>query len=144
MKRIQIDSEEQLKEVAEALLESLDGRTVVALRGEMGAGKTTLIRSVAEALGAEDQVTSPTFALVNQYEGANGERISPDMVESQLNLGVGCCVFGMEDGELALVVALPPDTVNRSTEKQVVSSGPMRFSSRVFSVCASSLGSFLP
>ena len=75
MKRIQIDSEEQLKEVAEALLESLDGRTVVALRGEMGAGKTTLIRSVAEALGAEDQVTSPTFALVNQYEGANGERI---------------------------------------------------------------------
>ena len=41
----------------------------------MGAGKTTLIRSVAEALGAEDQVTSPTFALVNQYEGANGERI---------------------------------------------------------------------
>ncbi|MBQ1978657.1 MAG: tRNA (adenosine(37)-N6)-threonylcarbamoyltransferase complex ATPase subunit type 1 TsaE, partial [Alistipes sp.] len=37
--------------------------------------KTTLIRSVAEALGAEDQVTSPTFALVNQYEGANGERI---------------------------------------------------------------------
>ena len=69
MKRIQIDSEEQLKEVAEALLESLDGRTVVALRGEMGAGKTTLIRSVAEALGAEDQVTSPTFALVNEYVG---------------------------------------------------------------------------
>ena len=44
--------------------------------------------------------------LVN---GANGERISPDMVESQLNLGVGCCVFGMEDGELALVVELPPE-----------------------------------
>jgi tRNA threonylcarbamoyladenosine biosynthesis protein TsaE len=41
----------------------------------MGAGKTTLIRSVADALGVEDQVTSPTFALVNQYEGANGERL---------------------------------------------------------------------
>ena len=75
MKTIHIDSEEQLREVAEALLESLEGRTVVALRGEMGAGKTTLIRAVAEALGAEDQVTSPTFALVNQYEGANAERI---------------------------------------------------------------------
>lgn len=75
MKTIHIDSEEQLREVAEALLESLEGRTVVALRGEMGAGKTTLIRVVAEALGAEDQVTSPTFALVNQYEGANAERI---------------------------------------------------------------------
>ena len=61
--------------MAEALLESLDGRTVVALRGEMGAGKTTLIRAVAEAMGVEDQVTSPTFALVNQYEGAGGERL---------------------------------------------------------------------
>ncbi|MBQ7298130.1 MAG: tRNA (adenosine(37)-N6)-threonylcarbamoyltransferase complex ATPase subunit type 1 TsaE, partial [Alistipes sp.] len=58
MKRISIDSEEGLREVAEALLESLDGRTVVALRGEMGAGKTTLIRAVAEAMGVEDQVTS--------------------------------------------------------------------------------------
>ena len=75
MKQIHIDSEEQLSEVAEALLSSLDGRTVVALRGEMGAGKTTLIRAVAEALGASDQVTSPTFALVNQYESGNGERI---------------------------------------------------------------------
>ncbi len=75
MKRISIDSEEGLREVAEALLESLNGRTVVALRGEMGAGKTTLIRAVAEAMGVEDQVTSPTFALVNQYEGAGGERL---------------------------------------------------------------------
>lgn len=75
MKRLSIDSEDQLHEVAEVLLDSLDGRTVVALRGEMGAGKTTLVRAVAEQLGASDQVTSPTFALVNQYEGAEGERI---------------------------------------------------------------------
>ena len=75
MKTIHIDSEEQLREVAEALLAALNGRTVVALRGEMGAGKTTLIRSVAECLGVEDQVTSPTFALVNQYESDKGERL---------------------------------------------------------------------
>lgn len=75
MKRLAIDSEDQLHEVAEALLDSLDGRTVVALRGEMGAGKTTLVRAVAEQLGASDQVSSPTFALVNQYEGAERERI---------------------------------------------------------------------
>lgn len=75
MKTIHIDSEEQLREVAESLLAVLDGRTVVALRGEMGAGKTTLIRSVAECLGVEDQVTSPTFALVNQYESDKGERL---------------------------------------------------------------------
>ena len=41
----------------------------------MGAGKTTLVRAVAEALGADDQVTSPTFALVNQYRSAAGDRI---------------------------------------------------------------------
>ena len=75
MKTIQIDSEEGLREVAEALLERLEGRTVVALRGEMGAGKTTLIRAVAEVLGVEDQVTSPTFALVNQYAGGEGQRL---------------------------------------------------------------------
>lgn len=75
MKQLHIESEEQLHEVAEELLASLDGRTVVALRGEMGAGKTTLVRAVAEELGALDQVTSPTFALVNQYEGGAGERI---------------------------------------------------------------------
>lgn len=75
MKQLHIESEEQLHEVAEELLASLDGRTVVALRGEMGAGKTTLVRAVAEELGALDQVTSPTFALVNQYEGGAGECI---------------------------------------------------------------------
>lgn len=75
MRTIHINSEDQLREVADALLESLDGRTVVALRGEMGAGKTTLIRTLAERLGVEDQVTSPTFALVNQYETAAGERL---------------------------------------------------------------------
>lgn len=75
MKKLHIESEEQLREVAKELLASLDGRTVVALRGEMGAGKTTLIRAVAEELGVEDQVTSPTFALVNQYEGGAGERL---------------------------------------------------------------------
>lgn len=75
MKTIHIDNEEALAEVADALLENLDGRTVVALRGEMGAGKTTLIRTLAERLGVEDQVTSPTFALVNQYETAAGERL---------------------------------------------------------------------
>ncbi len=75
MKTICIDSEEGLREVAEALLESLDGRSVVALRGEMGAGKTTLIRAVADLMGVEDQVTSPTFALVNQYAAATGERL---------------------------------------------------------------------
>lgn len=70
MKRIEIDSLSELKNVAQEVVESLEGRTVVLLRGEMGAGKTTLISRIAAYLGAEDTVTSPTFALVNQYEGS--------------------------------------------------------------------------
>lgn len=42
---------------------------VVALMGELGAGKTTLVRAVAEGLGIAGSVTSPTFALVHQYRG---------------------------------------------------------------------------
>ncbi|MDO4758936.1 MAG: tRNA (adenosine(37)-N6)-threonylcarbamoyltransferase complex ATPase subunit type 1 TsaE [Rikenellaceae bacterium] len=75
MRKIHIDSEEGLREVAEALLESLDGRTVVAMRGGMGAGKTTLVRALAELMGVEDQVTSPTFALVNEYRAEDGRTL---------------------------------------------------------------------
>lgn len=71
MKTIHITTQEGLPEVAEAVIESLGRRTVVVFRGEMGAGKTTLIREIAAQLGAADTVTSPTFAIVNQYEGAN-------------------------------------------------------------------------
>lgn len=69
-KIIEIDSLNELDKVAEAVLASLDGRTVVAFDAPMGAGKTTLISRIALLLGAEDDVTSPTFAIVNQYEGS--------------------------------------------------------------------------
>ena len=73
MKEITIDSLAELKSVAEAVIESLNGRNVVAFCGTMGAGKTTLISSIMEYLGSNDTVTSPTFALVNQYGTAAGE-----------------------------------------------------------------------
>ena len=67
MKELTIDSLSELKSVAEAVIESLDGRNVVAFCGAMGAGKTTLISAIMEYLGSNDTVTSPTFALVNSY-----------------------------------------------------------------------------
>ena len=75
MKEIVVDSLDGLKEVAEAVVESLDGRNVVAFCGVMGAGKTTLISAIMEHLGSDDTVTSPTFALVNQYGTAAGEEV---------------------------------------------------------------------
>jgi tRNA threonylcarbamoyladenosine biosynthesis protein TsaE len=75
MKEIVIDSLEGLQGVAECVIESLEGRNVVAFCGAMGAGKTTLISAIMEHLGSEDTVTSPTFALVNQYKTAEGEAV---------------------------------------------------------------------
>ena len=58
MKTIHITSQDELPQVAGAIIGSLGRRTVVAFRGEMGAGKTTLIREIAAELGAADTVTS--------------------------------------------------------------------------------------
>ncbi len=75
MKELVIDSLDALSDVAEAVVESLDGRNVVAFCGAMGAGKTTLISAIMEHLGSNDNVTSPTFALVNQYSTSASEAV---------------------------------------------------------------------
>ncbi len=64
---ISIDSLSELSRVADAVVERLGERRVVAFRAPMGAGKTTLIAEIVAALGSSDVVTSPTFALVNEY-----------------------------------------------------------------------------
>ena len=67
---------EQGKEVAATdILEKCGDRRVFAFDGKMGAGKTTFIKCLCEAMGTEDVVNSPTFAIVNVYEvEAKGER----------------------------------------------------------------------
>ena len=74
-KIIEISSLDELDKVAEAVIDSLNGRTVVAFDAPMGAGKTTLISAIMEYLGSTDTVTSPTFAIVNQYATATGEAV---------------------------------------------------------------------
>lgn len=75
MKSIRITSQEELPEVARMILESLGERRVVAFYGRMGAGKTTLIREIVSLAGSDDNVTSPTFAIVNQYSSTELGRI---------------------------------------------------------------------
>ena len=70
---------EQGEEVAATdILEKCGDRRVFAFNGNMGAGKTTFIKCLCEAMGTEDVVNSPTFAIVNVYEveelkGENGK-----------------------------------------------------------------------
>lgn len=66
-----IERLEQLPEVAKAFLQEMGDHTVFAFHGKMGAGKTTFIKAICEALGVEDVINSPTFAIVNEYRSAS-------------------------------------------------------------------------
>lgn len=76
METIKVGSLAELPRAAEKILSSREGRTVVAFYGPMGAGKTTLIREIASQLGVCDTVTSPTFALINQYRTADDDIVN--------------------------------------------------------------------
>lgn len=65
----------ELPAAAKAFLKLIGERPVVAFSGELGAGKTTLIQGICRELGVEADVTSPTFALVNEYFTPVGESV---------------------------------------------------------------------
>jgi tRNA threonylcarbamoyladenosine biosynthesis protein TsaE len=75
MKEINVNGLGDVAEAAEEIIGALDGRNVIAFFCAMGAGKTTLIKEICAQLGSEDVVTSPTFALVNRYDAADGRAI---------------------------------------------------------------------
>ena len=119
MIQLKIDSLSELDHVAEQIISSLGGRNVVLFRGGVGAGKTTLISRIVALLGSEDTVTSPTFALVNEYEGDEGliyhfDFYRIDKVEEVFDLGYEEYFYS---GDLCLVEwpekieALIPDDV---------------------------------
>ena len=66
---------ENIEENARTFIDNMGGNTVFAFYGKMGAGKTTFTKALCEALGVQDVINSPTFAIVNEYEAGNGEPI---------------------------------------------------------------------
>jgi tRNA threonylcarbamoyladenosine biosynthesis protein TsaE len=62
-----VRSIEALDAAAQEIINFADGQTIWLFNGEMGSGKTTLIKSIAHAFGVEDMVQSPTFSIVNEY-----------------------------------------------------------------------------
>jgi len=72
---IVIENIEKIGEAAKAFVESMDDNTIFAFYGGMGAGKTTFIKAICEELGVEDVITSPTFAIVNEYRSATTDEL---------------------------------------------------------------------
>ncbi len=72
---------------------------VFALRGEMGAGKTTFIHALCEVMGVKDTITSPTFSIINQYKTNTGQtvyhmdlyRIKDE--QEAINAGIEDCLY---------------------------------------------------
>jgi len=73
---IQVNSLQDLPGAAKILLNSLGKHRLLAFYGKMGAGKTTFIKSICNALGVDEIVNSPTFSIINQYETSNGKLVN--------------------------------------------------------------------
>jgi tRNA threonylcarbamoyladenosine biosynthesis protein TsaE len=105
-KRLRTRSENGTVALGETISELLRAPKLVVLRGELGMGKTTLVRGIAAALGADaDEVASPTFTLVHEYPGRKVRLIHLDLyrLEEERELeGIG--LWEMAEAEDALVL----------------------------------------
>ena len=73
--KIKIDSLDNIHEAAKQFLAGMGNGKVFAFYGKMGAGKTTFIKAICEELGVDDVITSPTFAIVNEYTAGDDSPI---------------------------------------------------------------------
>lgn len=68
MMKLTIRSLDTIRETAHEFVANMGQASVFAFYGKMGAGKTTFVKAICEELGVEDVITSPTFAIVNEYQ----------------------------------------------------------------------------
>lgn len=123
----EIKSLETIGDTATEFIRNMGDNTVFAFHGEMGAGKTTFIKAICEKLGVDDTITSPTFAIINEYRSDSGELIY-HFDFYRIKSEVEAFDFGYEDyffsGSLCFIEwpervdsLLPPDTVNVSVKE---------------------------
>lgn len=75
MAKILIENINQIDKAAKEFLNLTGNDKIFLFKGEMGSGKTTFIKAICSELGVNQEVTSPTFAIVNEYETTNGQQI---------------------------------------------------------------------
>ena len=74
-RKLIVNQEQDLKKAALELIEFSGKDRILCFYGEMGAGKTTFIRYLCRELGVLENVSSPTFSIVNEYRTQSGERV---------------------------------------------------------------------
>lgn len=124
MKEFISNSVEDTTEIAKKLFLELKGGDVLALSGNLGAGKTVFVKALANILGIEDNITSPTFVLMKEYKTNNKEIKKLIHVDCyRLDVGENLDDIGLgdylQDSETLVVIEwadkvldLPRDTVN--------------------------------
>lgn len=70
-----INKLDEINDVAAKFLDFVGDKTIFALYGSMGVGKTTFVKAIAASLGVVDDVSSPTFAIVNEYRTKNNDPV---------------------------------------------------------------------
>jgi tRNA threonylcarbamoyladenosine biosynthesis protein TsaE len=113
---------EKINEAVASFLQAIGQKKVIALHGQMGAGKTTFVHAICDSLGVTAAVSSPTFSIINEYKSAKGEiiyhldlyRLKDE--QEAINAGVEDCLYS---GNLCLVEwpeitpgLFPEDTVH--------------------------------
>lgn len=73
--KIEIKDLAKIKSAAQEFINQIGKNTVFAFYGSMGAGKTTFIKVVCEQLGVQETITSPTFAIINEYKSGAGNPV---------------------------------------------------------------------
>ena len=93
---ITIRNIDAIKEAARQFVGLIGNRRVFAFYGTMGAGKTTFIKAVCEELGVKDVITSPTFAIVNEYSIDHSPSANDHSVTAQPMDNVQCSMFNVQ------------------------------------------------
>ena len=131
-------SPEETEKIGAALAQKLNAGTVIAYRGDLGAGKTAFTRGLARGLGYRESVTSPTYTIVNEYLGGRLPLFHFDMYrlgsaddlwdigwEDYLDRGGVCAVEWSENVQEAMegAISVSIDKLDENTRRITIEGG---------------------
>ena len=131
-------SPEETEKIGAALAQKLNAGTVIAYRGDLGAGKTAFTRGLARGLGYKESVTSPTYTIVNEYLGGRLPLFHFDMYrlgsaddlwdigwEDYLDRGGVCAVEWSENVQEAMegAISVSIDKLDENTRRITIEGG---------------------